>query len=307
VSLTFSRHLNSKIPAKYVWLLGNFDGLHKGHIALINHAKAIAQQSQSAVGLLSFHPHPRMVFDAEKKPITIMQMPQKIRLLAQYGVDHYYAHPFNKDIAQMSAHDFCQKLKQQLDPQHIVIGHDFHFGKNRTGTPHYLSDFCQNNNIGCTIIQPKMSPKNIRYASATMREFLSQGNIDALKQFMDHDYMISGRVQHGKKLARQLGFPTANILPQNLFLPKFGVYKVRVLNRDNRCAIANIGIKPTLNNQHTPLLEVHIPNFDDNLYGEKLHIAFDTFIRPEQKFTSLEALKIQIKNDLKSIALENEM
>lgn len=301
VTLKIYRHLNPEIPKNHIWVIGNFDGLHKGHQALINRAKQIAVESSRKVGILSFYPHPRQFFDPEKNVIHIMQRSEKIRSLDNMGINYYYIHPFNEYVANLSSQDFCDKIKSQLDPSDIIIGHDFHFGKARSGTPKLLQNFCQNHRINCHIVEPQINNDGTRYASQVIREFLSKGNISQVNAAMHYPYMISGRVIHGKKLARQLGFPTANILPRNLFLPKFGVYGCTITNMDNTLAIANIGVKPTLNEDHRPTLEVHIPNFNGDLYGKKLYICFKKFIRPEQKFSDLQALTDQIKQDIEAL------
>ncbi len=297
MTLSLFRHFNSFIPHHHVWIIGNFDGIHKGHCSLIDTAMNIARLTNKKTGILSFYPHPRQFFNPSALPINMMQSAEKIHLLNTMQIDYYYLHPFNKTVADMSALDFCLKIKQQLNPSSLIIGHDFHFGKGRSGTPTLLENFCQQHHIECHIIPPHLSPKGIRYASETIREFLANGDIASVKSFLPHDYILSGRVIHGKKLARHLGFPTANILLKNVFLPKFGVYKCRILNMDNMLAIVNIGIKPTINH-NTPLMEVHIPNFNADLYGKKLRIAFDAFIRPEIKFASLDILKTQIQKDV---------
>ena len=230
-----------------------------------------------------------------------MQRSEKISLLADMGISYYYIHPFNEYVAGLSAQDFCEKIKNQLDASDIIIGHDFHFGKGRSGTPELLQGFCKDHQMSCHIIEQQSNDKGIRYASQAIREFLTEGNITQVNACMSHPYMISGRVIHGKKLARQLGFPTANILPKNLYLPKFGVYGCTITNMENISAIANIGVKPTLNEEHRPTLEVHIPNFEGDLYGRKLYICFKKFIRPEQKFSGLEALTDQIKKDIQAL------
>jgi riboflavin kinase / FMN adenylyltransferase len=303
VTLRLFRHFNSTIPQNHVWIIGNFDGLHKGHCHLIDTALNIAGSSNKKVGLLSFHPHPRQFFDSIHKSINIMQFSEKVRLLQEMQIDYYYLHPFNQKLANMAALDFCIKIKTQMNPSDIIVGHDFHFGKGRIGTPAMLAEFCQKNQINCIIIPPTVTASGERYSSESLRNFLTDGNIPAVTSFLLHDYILSGYVTHGKHLAQKLGFPTANIPLKNLFLPKFGVYRCRVVNMDNTLAIANIGIKPTLNNGNSvPVLEVHIPNFNGNLYGKKLRIAFDRFIRPEIKFASLDALKAQIEKDVRNLS-----
>ena len=229
MSLKIFRHIDAQIPKNHIWIIGNFDGLHKGHDALISKAKNIAQNSHKKIGLLSFTPHPRQFFDPNCKPINIMQRSEKIRLLQKMGLHYFYLHPFNQDVASISAMNFCQKIKRQLDPSDLIIGYDFHFGHNRSGTPQMLNIFCQENNINCYIIPPQYNDHGVRYASSIIRQFLAQGDIQSVKDFINHPYVISGRVRHGKKLARQLGFPTANIHLKNLYLPKFGVYHCTIV------------------------------------------------------------------------------
>lgn len=301
MNLRLFRNINSNIPHGHIWIIGNFDGLHKGHFTLIQKAIGLSKEKQNKIGLLSFSPHPKMFFNPSDNPINIIQISEKLLLLNELNIDFCYLHPFNHQIADMSPLDFCHKIEQQLNPSNIVVGYDFHFGKKRAGTPETLAGFCQNHQINCHIIPPALSETGERYASQTIRKFLSEGNISAVRSFLPHDYIISGRVIHGHKKASTLGFPTANIRLENLFLPKFGVYKCRVLNMNNRLAIVNIGTKPTIYNNHIPLLEVHIPNFQGNLYGQKLRVAFDDFIRPEQKFSSLDALKEQIHKDIQGL------
>lgn len=299
MTLRLFRHFSDIIPHNQVWIIGNFDGLHKGHCHLIDTARSIAGLTNKKIGLLSFYPHPRQFFDSTHKSINMMQFSEKFKMLHDMQIDYYYLHPFNQTLADMTALDFCMKLKTQINPSDVIIGHDFHFGKGRSGTPIMLAEFCHNNQIHCTVIPPTVTESGERYSSESLRHFLSDGNIPAVTSFLPHDYILSGHVTHGRHLAQKLGFPTANIPLKNLFLPKFGVYQCRVLNMDNRLAIANIGIKPTLNNDNSvPILEVHIPNFNGNLYGKKLRIAFDRFIRAEIKFTSLDALKEQIQKDV---------
>jgi riboflavin kinase / FMN adenylyltransferase len=295
------RYINSLIPKSHVWVIGNFDGLHKGHCALIEHAIDIATVKHKKVGIISFSPHPREYFNPNSPSIQIMQLSEKVHLLKNMNIDYYYLHPFNHITASMTAFEFCEKIQQQLLPSDIIVGYDFHFGKDRTGTPKTLTNFCVHHGIECTIIPPILNSDGVRYASQTIRKFLSEGNMSAVKSFLPHDYILSGRVQYGYQQASKLGFPTANIALKNIFLPKFGVYDCRIVNMDNRIAIANIGIKPTLYNNHSPLLEVHIPDFTGNLYGQKLRIAFNRFMRPEIKFSSFEELKNQIYTDMQSV------
>lgn len=228
-------------------------------------------------------------------------MSEKILRLRDLGLDYFYMHPFNQRTAYLSAEAFCQKILTQLAPKGLVAGHDFHFGKNREGTPQFLAHFCEKNNISCHLISERTSEDHIRYSSQALRGFLNDGDIKAVKSFLNHDYVISGRVQYGHQRARQLGFPTANIILKGIMPPRYGVYNCRILNMDHRIAIANIGVKPTLYDHHHPIMEIHIPHFNGNLYGKKLRISLEAFVRAEQKFSSIDHLKRQIQTDVETL------
>lgn len=287
------------MPAHMVWMIGNFDGLHKGHQALIALAKQVA--GDKPIALLTFEPHPKRFFNPNLPLERIFSFSEKLRLLAVYGVDYCYAMPFNADLANMSAENFChQIIYGHLKASHVVVGHDFCFGKNRTGTTALLQTYGQKYGFDTHILSQQSLPDSgLRYSSSLLRSLLKQGDMQQARNILGHDYTLSGHVMRGKQIARTLGFPTANVRCQHLLLPALGVYQGKALVGEKIYpAIANIGVKPTITDGTMPLLEVHIPHFSQMIYGKKIRFIFEKMIRSEQKFLSLESLKHQIEQDI---------
>ena len=286
------RHIQDIPEKKMVWMIGNFDGVHRGHQALIDMAKRHACDGAS-LGLLTFEPHPRRFFNPDAPIIRVQQFSQKLKALNHYGVDYCYAYKFDQAFADMSAESFCRDiLAQHLYPSTIIVGHDFCFGKGRVGSPEYLISAGRKYDFDVCVVSEKMHMGQ-RFSSRALRDFISEGKIEGIKSFLGRDYILSGRVIKGRQLARQLGFPTANIAPAHVLYPMNGVYSGYVLlpNKGRLPAIVNIGTKPTVTDDKKKLIEVHIPNFSQDLYGEKISFSFHKFIRPEMKFSSLMNLK----------------
>lgn len=263
--------------------LGNFDGVHLGHKEIIS----IAQKHNLPTAVITFEPHPVHIFKPSAKPMRITDMKTKLKLLAEQGVEECYILKFNKSFAAITAKDFIERYLQN---KFIVTGKDFSFGAGRAGNAATLKDVFKENYISSDLIGG--------YSSTKIRESLRAGDVQTANKMLGHNYIITGYVQKGAQQATQLGYPTANIkLKSNLLRPKYGVYEVRTKYGK---AIANFGVRPTLDGQ-TELLEVHIFDFDKNIYGEKLEIEFINFIRNEKHFNNIEELKAQIEKDIKTI------
>lgn len=290
---------NAHIPKNMIWIIGNFDGVHLGHQSVIQLAHH-NNPHHAPIGLLTFEPHPRRIFKPDSPTFRIMSFGQKLQILNQYGVNYCYAYKFSKDLAEMSGDAFCQKiLSQHLSASKIIVGYDFCFGKNRSGTTDSLIKSGEQYGFE-TIIAPPAVHHHTRYSSSKLREYITSGNMDMVKEFLGRDYILSGHVSQGRQMARTIGYPTANIYLKNILLPAFGVYAGRISDNAGQTysAIANIGVKPTVSQDNIPILEIHIPDFTGDLYGQKLHFAFDKRIRPERKFASLDDLRIQITQDI---------
>lgn len=295
-----------KIPEKYkkaVVTLGNFDGLHLGHQAIITKARDIAATTKSPLALMSFEPHPHEFFSKErtKSEHRIYNLYSKLSAIESLGVDCVFLLRFNADLANLSAHDFIKTiLIDKLDSKYIITGDNFCFGKNRQGDKDLLQKESQRLGFSYTACAPVMNNESA-ISSSKIRQLIKRGDIAEASKLLGRPYHISGHVKHGEGRGTKIGFPTANIGVDRLLIPNYGVYAVEVRiagNNEIYNGVANLGVKPTFG-VHTPLLEVHLFDTEQNLYGKRLCVEFIETIRPEQKFTALEELISQIKNDCK--------
>jgi riboflavin kinase / FMN adenylyltransferase len=319
--------------------VGNFDGLHLGHLALLRRAHELATAQGRPLAVLSFTPHPRRFFAPDSPAFEIMRPYEKLVALRQLGIAYFLWLKFNKTLANMPAQRFLEEiLWRHLAPAAIVVGEDFHFGAGRKGDLALLAKEALQQGVSLHSIamqqnlkahdHQKLGPpkgEGQYYSSTALRQALQQAEIEALHAGLGRPYSLFAKVRRGQQLARQLGFPTANLALQGRLLPRFGAYILGV-----RCqeimdplappllAVGNIGVKPTLFPAAAPLLEVHIlpqnprqekqaqgadrieiqrkiAQFD--LYGQRLEVFFWHFLRPERRFADLSALKAQIGED----------
>jgi riboflavin kinase/FMN adenylyltransferase len=299
------RNLNHiKEPLAPICLtIGNFDGVHLGHLQIIAEVKKIAQEKNLASAILTFEPHPISFLRPDKsKDFRLTNLAQKLKTFRDLQVDYAIILPFNHIFSEITATDFIQKiLVEGINIKHLAIGYDFIFGKNRQGDFKLLEKAAQEFDFGLSeILAVKNSDQTC--SSSLVRKLITEGKISVANQFLQKQFSICGVVNEGKKLATQLGFPTANIAAKpHIIKPKFGVYKtITFIPHLNKkfSSITNFGIRPTVNDQEAPLFETHIFNFSEEIYGKKIYVEFVDFIREEKKFTSLEELKNQIKKDV---------
>ncbi len=279
--------------------IGNFDGVHLGHQSILQHLKANAKQLNLPVVVMLFEPQPYEYFQGDQAPARLMRLRDKLAYLAQLGVDYVFCVKFNRTFAQLSAEQFISDyLVKHLKMKFLSIGDDFRFGLNREGDFRLLQKKGQQQSF---IVEDNRSLQlnDRRISSTAIRQALSEDNLALAEKLLGKPYRIYGRVAHGNKLGRTIGFPTANIYLHRQVNPIKGVYvvKVRLKNGDIFQGVANIGKRPTINGVKQ-LLEVHLFNFDRDLYGQSLQIEFCHKIRHEKKFPSLNALKNQIENDV---------
>lgn len=295
----------SEIPGKYknaVITLGNFDGLHLGHRAIIAKAKEIAVEKKCPLALMTFEPHPREFFarEPDKSGIRIYNLCSKLAIIKSLGVECVFLLRFNNKLTSLSAHDFIRNiLVDALQAQHIITGENFYFGKNRNGDRELMAHEARVLSFGYTACPQVTETNGESISSSAIRKLLEQGDMKKAAALLDRPYHINGRVQHGEGRGRTIGFPTANITLDKLFLPRYGVYAVRVqVEGQDKIynAVANLGIKPTFG-INAPLLEVNLFDVAQDLYGKRICVEFMDFIRGEQKFASLAGLKNQIAND----------
>ncbi|HEX6118320.1 MAG TPA: bifunctional riboflavin kinase/FAD synthetase [Dongiaceae bacterium] len=288
--------------------LGNFDGVHLGHQAVIARAFEWAQAYDSAVGILTFEPHPRAFFKPDLPPFRITPFRIKMRVLQalgqeqDMGLDFVCCLAFDQQLAGMSARDFAAGvLHEGLNAAHIVVGHDFCFGKGRSGDVKTLKALGQELKFGVDAVSAAVDGKGAVHSSTLIREHLQQGRPQAAAAILGRAWEIAGRVEHGDKLGRKLGFPTANITMSDYLMPKLGIYAVKAaIDEGDHPAwidgVASLGYRPTVDGSHIQF-EVYLFDYSGDLYGRHLRVALLEFLRPELKFPDLDALKAQIAAD----------
>jgi riboflavin kinase/FMN adenylyltransferase len=306
ISSNFNRSsILNEIDSKGLCLtIGNFDGVHLGHQAIISRLKEIALQKNLASAIMTFEPHPLAFFNDNKKiDFRISTLKQKIQILQKYKIDYLILQNFNKKFSDLSANFFIKNiLEKTLSIKYLLVGYDFTFGKNRQGN---FKDLEGANFILEEVnpIKVKIDNQNLTCSSSLIRSLVKSGELKNANKILGHNFTIEGEVIHGKKLAQNLGFPTLNLnCKSQQIQPKFGVYKSFVKISDDSeklLSITNFGVKPTIDNKESqPLFETHILNFNRDLYGKKIIVELEDFIREEKKFSSIENLKNQINLDI---------
>ncbi len=283
--------------------IGNFDGVHLGHQALLKELIAYSQEHGLEPIVLTFFPHPVEVLRPEKKLERLTTASEKLELLKACGVSAVLVQKFDKDLAEQTPVQFVEKfLVDGLKAKSVHVGNNFCFGKNRSGNTTTLKQLCSEKGISLQVaIEVATSGKKI--GSSDIRHLVSEGNVEDAAKHLGRPYFVTGNVRHGDKRGRTIGFPTANLhVPESKLLPKNGVYSVNVLwQGETYKAIANVGVRPTIQDSSLEKrVEVHIFNFSHQIYEEYLQVDFLKFIRDEKKFPSIEALKAQIKEDITS-------
>jgi riboflavin kinase/FMN adenylyltransferase len=283
-----------------VLTLGNFDGVHLGHQQLINHLIKQGKKLNLPTVVMLFEPQPLEFFCKQQAPARLTSFKEKMTLIEKLGIDYIIAIPFTQTFANMSAQDFIQDwLINQLKAKYIVIGDDFRFGRERKGDINLLQQYTDNYHLTVESM-PTFVWNNLRISSTAVREALLNSDFKLAHCLLGRDYTIQGRVVHGNALARQLGFPTANIHLNRKKPALQGVYLVKVKNccsNQYYHGIANIGIRPTIQGKKA-ILEVNLFDFSGDIYGQYLDITFIHKLRDEKKFASLADLKQQISQDI---------
>ena len=289
----------SKKDKEAIILIGNFDGLHRGHQKLFNKAKSFKKKFKLKIGVITFDPIPKMFFKRLNN-YRLSNFDQKIQLLKKNSVDFIVNQKFNIKFSKISCLDFIKKiLFNKIKPKYIFVSDNFRFGYKRAGDIKLLKSL--EKDYDYKIINPSpLKSKKFVISSTLIRKNLETGNLKKVKKFLGRNWCIEGRVEKGRQLGKKIGFPTCNIDIKDYKIPKIGVYAVKVssINKRKLKGIANIGYRPTFN-QKKLVLEVNIFNFSGNLYNKNLSIEFIEFIRGEKKFNGILNLKKQIKIDCK--------
>lgn len=287
-----------------VLAIGNFDGVHLGHQQVIADARALAAAKNAPLGVMLFDPHPQQFFAPDAPPFRLTRLVTRAALLANLGVDFTLALPFDATMAACEAEDFISDiLLAQLGVSAVCVGYDFCFGKGRRGNFAMLQDIGGEMGFETFATEAVLQPDSTSpFSSSAIRNFLRDGDPEQAAQLMGHAFAIEAEVQKGDQRGRTIGFATANMPLHDYVLPKFGVYAVSAEVLDGAIAgqtlkgVANLGMRPTVGTDK-PRLESHFFDFKGDLYGANLRVSLLHFIRPEQKFDGLDALKAQISMD----------
>jgi riboflavin kinase/FMN adenylyltransferase len=291
----------SQLP-KQVLAIGDFDGVHLGHQKVIGDALHIARNNHVPVGIMTFDPHPREILGQDKYEYLLTPLSQKIELIEQLGVDYLYIVHFTEQFATFSADFFIEQVLNNMNLHTVVIGFDFKFGHRGMGNVVFLQNY-QNKHFAVHVVQPHLELEE-KVSSTRIRGLLEKGYIEEIPQLLGRFYDLLGIVEHGDGRGRTIGFPTANLaLDGSYILPKLGVYAVRVFVRNKKhLGIVNIGVRPTFRVEPTKTnIEVHLLDFNEDLYNEQMRIELMGFIRPEQKFNDVDSLVNQIHIDINQV------
>jgi riboflavin kinase / FMN adenylyltransferase len=303
--LRIFRHFDDVPPALRgaVVAIGNFDGVHRGHRALIAEAKVQAEARRSPLAVLSFEPHPQEYFRPSPDCFRLTPLRTKARLLADLGVDALFALTFDRDMARRTPEDFVLNvLVAGLGISAAVVGHDFEFGQKRAGNLATLAYMGEMEGFSVTAFDTVTASGDEKISSTLIRRLLKEAKPEEAARLLGHPWAVEARVEHGDARGRKMGFPTANMHLGHCLAPAFGVYAVRVniLEGDRAVArhdgVANFGIRP-MYQVEVPLMETHLFDFDGDLYGKYLAVELIRYIRPEAKFRDLAALVAQIGAD----------
>ena len=292
------RHLPDAVKGAAV-AVGAFDGVHRGHQAVIADAKAAADRLGAPLGVVSFDPHPRRWFQKDAAPFRLMTADQMAQALGPLGVDILYLLPFDAEMAGMTDAAFAEQvLARGLGVRHAAVGFDFTFGKGRSGSPEALRAYGERLGFGVSTVQRLDDDHGLKLSSSAVREALKAGDMTRAAAILGRPFAIQGEVIHGDKRGRTIGVPTANVAMGDYMRPAYGVYATRSRLADGRRVdgVASLGVRP-MYALETPLLEVWLFDFDGDLYGQTMETQLIARLRGEERFDGLDALKAQIEAD----------
>lgn len=279
--------------------VGAFDGVHRGHQAVIEAASEAAKALGAPLGVVSFEPHPRRFFQPEAAGFRLMTPDQMARALGELGVDRLHLLDFDAEMAGMSDADFASRvLADGLGIRHAAVGFDFTFGRGRTGSPEALRTYGEALGFSVSVSERRDDRSGLKLSSSAVREAVKAGDMDRAAAILGRPWAIEGEVVHGDKRGRTIGVPTANVRLSDYMRPAYGVYATRTRLPDGRVldGVASLGVRPMFETPE-PLLEVWLFDFDGDLYGQTIETQLIAWLRPEARFDGLEALKAQIALD----------
>ncbi|RAK59179.1 bifunctional riboflavin kinase/FMN adenylyltransferase [Phenylobacterium hankyongense] len=280
--------------------MGSFDGVHRGHQKVIALAAKAAGQLGAPLGVITFDPHPRVYFRPQEPAFRLMQPDQQARALEALGVDILYVLPLDPELANMTDREFATRvLAEGLGARHVAVGFDNSFGKDRTGSPDTMRIYGGELGFGVSVAEPVSDNGGEKFSSTAVRDALREGRPQDAAAILGRPFAIEGVVQRGRQLGRKLGFPTANVALADYVTPRLGVYATRTRLPDGReiPGVANIGVNPTVDGVTTPLLEVWLFDFDEDIYDQVIETDLVAFLRPEEKFAGLDEMTTQVMAD----------
>ena len=286
------RHINQKYPPSFL-TIGNYDGIHLGHQAILKKLISESRGNNLLSSVMTFEPHPREFFSPKRAPKRIISLREKLEYFDESKIDQVFIVNFNDEFSCKSYLDFIEILKKNIQAKKIIIGNDFRFGKHREGNIDKLKE----NSVDVCVMN-KIEYKGERVSSTIIRDSLAAGDLERAAMLLGRSYSISGKVVHGDKRGREIGFPTANIHMFHNRPPLKGVFAVKL---NNMYGVANLGVRPTIAGFSKLNLEVHLFNFSKNIYGKHAHVTFLKKIRDEKKFENIDALKKQIQIDIDNV------
>lgn len=284
-----------------VLTIGTFDGIHLGHQKIIKNLIQEAEATNSDSVLLTFFPHPRMVLFPENHDLELIQTQQeKYTKLAEQGLKNIIVQPFSLEFAKQTAVQFIEEIiVKRIGAKKIIIGYDHQFGNAREGNIDFLRSYSER--FGYEVIEiPAKEIDEINVSSTKIRTALKEGNIEIANRYLNSSFEINGLVVHGNKIGRSIGFPTANIEVKDTtkLIPKNGVYAVKIMLKEKTYfGMLNIGMRPSISDQLSKTIEVHIFEFNELIYGAPIRVTFEKHIREEKYFSNLEELKLQLLQD----------
>lgn len=284
---------------KTILTLGTFDGVHIGHKKILERITENTENGKYESLVLTFFPHPRMVLQEKSEIRLLNTIGEKIKLLEATGIENLIVHPFNESFSRLTAEEFVRTiLVEKFQIQKIIIGHDHRFGRNRTANIDDLIAF--GIEYGFEVEQISAEEiQDVSVSSTKIRKALNEGNMALANEYLGYNYFLNGTIVKGKQLGRTIGFPTANINIEEDYklIPKIGVYVVKAtINDESLFGMMNIGFNPTVNGEKQTI-EVHLFNFDKDIYDQNIEVSLLHYIRDEQKFSSVDALKAQLHQD----------
>ena len=293
------RGLHPSIAQPVALTIGNFDGLHLGHQAMLTQLREAARLRGLPTAVVIFEPHPREFFTPQKAPARLTSLREKLELLSLLQVDRVHVCRFNQRFSQISAADFAHALHEEACAKFVLIGDDFRFGSQRSGDFTLMKQIGEEQGFEVQAMHSVLHD-NVRISSTAVRAALAEGNMKMAQSYLGRPYRISGRVEHGNRLGRLLGYPTANIQMKHNRPPLSGIFVVQV-HGDNISptqGVASLGVRPTVRSDGKAVLEVHLFDFSRQIYNEHMRVDFLHKLRDEEKFPDIETLTRQIALDV---------